>query len=70
MPIIIGKGISQQQLHDKHEQMHGKGFEAPCYIIPIKKPKPQTPKKTKLKWKHINIKYYINIIHEKIITFI
>jgi hypothetical protein len=49
MPIIIGKEISQKQLHDKHEQMHGKGFEAPCYIMPIKKPKPPTPVKSKLK---------------------
>jgi hypothetical protein len=49
MPIIIGKGITQQQLHDKHEQMHGKGYEAPCYITPIKKLKPPTPVKAKLK---------------------
>jgi len=52
MPIVINKQISLKDLHDKHERMHGRGFEAPCYMKPIppkKKTKPSKPNKSKLK---------------------
>ena len=51
MPIIIGKGISKQQLHDKHESMHGKGFEAPCYTPPVIKLKKPTSSQKKVNLK-------------------
>jgi len=51
MPIIIGKGITIQDLHVKHENMHGKGFEAPCCAPPIKLKKPISSRTKKVKSK-------------------